>query len=257
MYQTDPPRPPQDYLPTMYDLPSEDSEEPGLPDEFHLFQPRLLSETFQPPEYAADLVFTGSDLNLYYDVRHTSWYKRPDWFGVVGVSRFYQQRDLRMSYVIWQEGVSPLVVVELLSLGTEREDLGQTLRAMDQPPPKWEVYERLLRVPYYIVFDRTTNSPRFFQLQGWHYAEVTNLPQPRFWLPDLQLGIGLWEGTYQGIDRQWLRWFDRAGDWILTPVEQENRQVAQERQRAEQEHQRAERLLAQLRSLGVEPDLDT
>ncbi len=36
MYQTDPPRSPKEFLPTMYDLPSEDPEEPGLPDEYHL-----------------------------------------------------------------------------------------------------------------------------------------------------------------------------------------------------------------------------
>jgi hypothetical protein len=40
--QTDPPRPPKETLPTMYDLPSEDPEEPVLPDEFHSLQPRLL-----------------------------------------------------------------------------------------------------------------------------------------------------------------------------------------------------------------------
>ena len=50
MYQTDPPRSPKDVLPTMYDLPSEDPEEPGLPDQFHLLQPRLLDETFRPPK---------------------------------------------------------------------------------------------------------------------------------------------------------------------------------------------------------------
>ncbi|MCY7272615.1 MAG: Uma2 family endonuclease, partial [Phormidesmis sp. CAN_BIN44] len=82
MFQTDPPRSPKDYLPTMYDLPSENPEEPGLPDEFHLLQPRLLEETFLPPDYLSEDVFMGSDLNLYYDVRHTGWYKRPDWFGV-------------------------------------------------------------------------------------------------------------------------------------------------------------------------------
>ncbi|BBD60177.1 hypothetical protein NIES2109_29720 [Nostoc sp. HK-01] len=32
MYQTDPPRPAKEFLPTMYDLPSEDPKEPGLPD---------------------------------------------------------------------------------------------------------------------------------------------------------------------------------------------------------------------------------
>jgi hypothetical protein len=71
---------------------------------------------FCPPNYAPEQVFTASDLNLYYDPRHTNWYKRPDWFAVVGVSRLYEERDLRLSYVMWQEGVRPLVAVELLSL---------------------------------------------------------------------------------------------------------------------------------------------
>ncbi|OBQ33610.1 MAG: hypothetical protein AN487_20005, partial [Anabaena sp. CRKS33] len=36
------PRPVWETMPTMYDLPSENPEEPGLPDEFHDFQPQLL-----------------------------------------------------------------------------------------------------------------------------------------------------------------------------------------------------------------------
>ena len=106
MYQSDvyskpsyEPLPPQQTLPTMYDLPSEDPEEPGLPDEFHLLQPELLRSTSRPPSYTEDNVFTGSDLNLYYDNKHTQWYKRPDWFAVLGVSRFYEQTELRLSYV--------------------------------------------------------------------------------------------------------------------------------------------------------------
>jgi Uma2 family endonuclease len=83
MYQVDPPRPPKETLPTMYDLKSEDPEEPGVPDEFHLWQARLLDETFRPPAYPIDEVFTASDLNLYYDARHSQWYKRPDWFALV------------------------------------------------------------------------------------------------------------------------------------------------------------------------------
>ena len=44
-------------LPTMYDLPSEEPGEPGLPDEFHLYQPQLLRETFQPaPKGARDKI---------------------------------------------------------------------------------------------------------------------------------------------------------------------------------------------------------
>ena len=126
--QTDPPRPPQETLPTMYDLPSENPEEPGLPDEFHYLQPQLLSATLRLADYATDETFSVGDMNLYYDVHHPYWYKRPDWFAVVGVPRLYEKRDIRLSYVVWQEGISPFVIVELISPGTEKEDLGETKR---------------------------------------------------------------------------------------------------------------------------------
>lgn len=253
MHQTNPPPSPKDILPTMYDLPSENSEEPGLPDEFHDLQPELLRLTCYPPTYPVDQVFMASDLNLYYDPRHPQWYKRPDWFLVVGVPRLYEQRDLRLSYVIWQEGVNPSVVVELLSPGTEEEDLGQRLRENDQPPTKWEVYERILRIPYYVLYSRYDHQLRVFRLVAGRYEEA-ELPQSRIWLPELELGMGLWEGRYQEIQGLWLRWFDALGNWIPTPqeLEEQERQRAnreslraeQERRRAEQERQRAEELEA-------------
>ncbi len=153
-------------LPTMYDLPSEDPEDPGLPDLFHLSQPRLLDETFRSPICPADIVLTATDLNLYYDAYQTRWYKRPDWFLVLGVASGSQQSDLRLSYVTWQETVNPFLVVELLSPGTEAEDLGQTLREVNQPPTKWQVYEQILRIPYYVVFDRYTLSVSLVSVSG-------------------------------------------------------------------------------------------
>ena len=84
----------------------------------------------------------------------------------------------------------------------------------------------------------------------------------RLWLPEAGLGLGLWAGAYQGIERQWLRFYDAHGGWIPTLVErerqrteQERQQAEQERQRAEQERHRAERLVAQLKALGIEPEL--
>jgi Uma2 family endonuclease len=234
MYQIDPLSPLQSGLPTMYDLPSEDHNEPGLPDEVHAFQPQLLRETFQSSLYPPDEVFIGTDINLYYDVRHTQWHKRPDWFAVLGVPRAVQQADLRWSYVVWQEGVNPFVVVELLSPGTESEDLGQTLREINQPPTKWEVYERILRIPYYIIFDRYTNRLRAFHLVATHYTEL-NLPNQKLWLEDVQLGLGVWEGTYADAHGSWLRCYDASGDWIPTLAEAAN----QEHQRADQAQQQA------------------
>jgi Uma2 family endonuclease len=244
----------------MYDLPSEDPEEAGLPDEFHDLQPQLLSATLRLSDYSKDQIFTGTDLNLYYDVRHPQWYKRPDWFLVVGVPRLYDGMDLRSSYVIWQEGVDPFVVVELLSPGTEKEDLGEYAElgeegdltianpkfitsadaapeaengqeTRDIPPRKWEVYEQILRVPYYIVFSRYTNRLRFFQLTGGRYQEQALEPtHPRIWIPELGLGLGLWQGEFEGVTRQWLRWYDDQGNWIPTDAERATQAESQLRQ---------------------------
>jgi Uma2 family endonuclease len=205
-------------LPTMYDLPSEDSEEPGLPDEFHDFQPKLLRETCVPPTYPNSELFAGADLNLYYDSRHPGWYKRPDWFLCLGVTPGLTQEALRWSYVIWQEGIAPFLVVELLSPGTEDEELGRTVREIGKPPTKWEVYERILRVPFYVVYDRYENLLQVFGLQNGRYQPVA-LANSRFWCEELQLGLGVWHGVYQSVEGQWLRWYDVADQWILTDAE--------------------------------------
>ena len=268
----------------MYDLPSEEIGDPGMPDEFHVRQAILLDETFIPPALSPDEVFSAVDMNLYYNVRRTDWYKRPDWFAVIGVSRLYEGRDSRLSYVVWQEEVAPLIVVELLSPRTEKEDLGQTLREVNQSPTKWEVYERILRVPYYIVFGRQADELRVFKLSGPQYAEVAG-HGGRYWIPEAELGLGLWRGNYKGQERLWLRWYDAQDHWIPTnaerakqerqSAEQEYQRAEQERrekeasllrearsfqqaeqaeQRAEQERQRAERLAEMLRQLGHDPN---
>ncbi|MDM8561889.1 hypothetical protein QUF54_00880, partial [Candidatus Marithioploca araucensis] len=57
----------------------------------------------------------------------------------------------------------------------------------------------------------------------------------RFWLPKIQLGLGLWSGTYHEIEHRWLRWFDKNG-WI--PTSQESLEA--ETQRADVAEQRAQ-----------------
>jgi Uma2 family endonuclease len=251
---------PVNTLPTMYDLPSENAEEMGLPDEFHDFQPDLLRETCRP---SAEDFFMGADLNLYYDVDHTAWYKRPDYFLAIGVPASTSPENGRQSYVVWQEGVNPFLMVELLSPGTEAEDLGQTLRVVGKPPTKWQVYEQVLQVPYYAVFDELSNQFRMFCLQGGQYVEATISGQG-FWLPEIELGLGIWAGSYQGMSNRWLRWYDRSGNWILTNEEekllakqeadQERQRADREQQRAESAEQRAELLAAKLRDLGINVD---
>ncbi|MCL1466213.1 Uma2 family endonuclease [Argonema galeatum] len=239
--QIEPPLPAKRTLPTMYDLPSENREESGLPDEFHGLQSQLLGRTLRLTDYRPDRIFVGSDLNLYYDVRHSLWYKRPDWFLVLDVPRLYEGIDLRSSYVIWQEGANPFVVVELLSPGTEKEDLGEFTESegantsdfneteesngqatREMPPLKWDVYERILRVPYYAVFSRYTDRLRGFKLDGGRYREqAINADNPQFWMDELNLGLGVWQGEFEGISRRWLRWYDASGNWVPTDAELE------------------------------------
>ena len=214
-------------LPTMYDLPSEDPEEPGLPDIFHGLQPQLLDETLYLPQYADDGVFYAFDLNLYYDPEHTGWYKRPDWFFALA-PRLYKGLVARSSYVMWEELVAPTVVIEFLSPGTEAEDLGPFVQnprrrrgsKLGKPPAKFVVYEKILKIPNYIVFDNATKRLRFFRLVGDRYEEQVVSPNnPRLWVPELNLGLGLTLSTVRGFTNPWLRWCDASGHFFPTPAE--------------------------------------
>lgn len=257
--QVDPPRSPRETLPTMYDLPSENPQEPGVPDVFHDLQPQLLSSSLRLREYSRENWFTASDLNLYYDVNHPLWYKRPDWFLAVDVPHLYEGEDLRRSYVVWQEGKNPYVVIEFLSPGTEMEDLGrfydqtaqvtnpasstaaanpvesdsknnseQPITTPPTPPTKLEVYERYLRVPHYLVYSRYTQRLRYFKLDGGQYQEQPlNANNPIVWLADLEIGLGIWQGVFEAVPGFWLRWCDQEGIWLLTDAEQSQVQLLQ------------------------------
>jgi len=250
-----PPLTPGKTLPTMYDLPSDNPEEPGLPDEFHFLQPLLLYLTFQPTTWSPELVYSAADLNLYYDANNPRWYKRPDWFGVVGVPRFYEGQDLRLSYVTWQEKANPFVLVELLSPGTEDEDLGKITKEV-KTPSKWDVYEKILRIPYYIVFSRYANEIQAFQLVGNRYQSI-NLVNGAIPMPALGLSLGLWQGSFREANRLWLRWMTLEGKLIPVPSEAatiaERRASLAEKQAADAQL-RAQQLAERLRELGVNPD---
>ncbi len=79
----------------------------------------------------------------------------------------------------------------------------------------------------------------------------------RYWIPELELFLGIWYGTRLELTINWLRWWDEAGNMLLWSAEQ----AEQERQRAEAaiaqaqvEQQRNESLAAKLRELGIDPD---
>jgi len=90
-------------------------------------------------------------------------------------------------------------------------------------------------------------------------------------IPQLELSLGLWQGSYRGIERLWLRWLTLEGELIpladeeLIVAKQEASAAKQEASAAKQEasaakqeasaaKQRAEQLAARLRELGIDPE---
>jgi hypothetical protein len=66
----------------------------------------------------------------------------------------------------------------------------------------------------------------------------------RFWIPELELFLGIWQGACPGSDiTNWLRWWDSDGNLLLWSSEQ-----------ASLERQRAELLAEKLRELGIDPE---
>ncbi len=215
----------------MFDLPFEDPEDEdgGLADTFHGLQPQLLDETLSLPQYPEDRTYRAFDLNIYYDPEHTGWNKRPDWFLVVGAHRLYQGLVPRWSYVMWEEKIAPTIVIEFLSRGTEGEDLGRfydktrPIRKKGKPPEKFVVYEEILKIPHYIVYDWRTTKLRYFRLLNGRYEEQQISPDnPKVWIPELNLGMGLRTESFRGIVQPWLRWCDESGIFFPTPTETAN-----------------------------------
>ena len=139
------------------------------------------------------------------------------------------------SFVVWDEGVSPSLIVELLSEGTDKEDLGLTESQPGKAPTKWNVYEQILKVPNYVVYDRHKDILRAYRLVQGQYQAI-EIKNERIWMPELKVELGLWQGDYQGITRKWLRWVDEHENWIPTPEE------------------KVTRLAQRLREMGIDPD---
>ncbi|MFM6689855.1 MAG: hypothetical protein ACKPH9_28120, partial [Dolichospermum sp.] len=97
----------------------------------------------------------------------------------------------------------------------------------------------------------------YYQLEN----ERSELKQPdengRHWMESMELVLGPWHGPKEGRTGYWLRWWDQTGNllpWALELIEEERQRAEQERQRAEHERQEKERLIAYLKTQGVDPD---
>lgn len=170
----------------------------------------------------------------------------------VEIERDFRQKSNR-SYFVWEMGKPPDVAIEVVSNQFGNE-LGSKLRDY-----------AAIGVSYYAVFDPFAQlgdrSLRVFGLHEGHYQEMSlvlgNNAQSLFWLEQVELGLLVRSGEYEGKQDIWLRWCDRNGEIYLGGRElakQASELAKQAEASLSQERQKSERLAEQLKKLGFEPE---
>jgi Uma2 family endonuclease len=233
-------------LPTQDDLPDGD----GVPmeTERHKKQMDLLVDSLEP--WLGERGYVGGNMFVYFSPKQlkNEEFKGPDVFVTLGLGN-----QERKSWVVWEEGKSPDVVIELLSESTAKKD----------KTSKKDVYQNQLKVAEYFWFD-PFNPDDFlgFELRGGVYEELPFL-NDCFISKKLGLKLILWRGLYRNVETTWLRWATLDGELVLLPreiatqrAEAETQRAEAATQRAKQEQQRADRLAQILREQGIDPDKD-
>lgn len=239
-------------LPSEFDLP--DSDDQPVDNELQLLLPTLLRAILSLAWADRQNWFLGVNLGLYYDPELPAI--GPDAFLSVGVPRYRgDEQGLRLSYLIWQERVVPQWTLEIVSKKPGGE--------YDEKLKKYAA----IGVLYYVIYNpdcwrRDKHEPfEVYRLEQGQYVRQIGEP---FWMPEIGLGIGRGAGLHEGIDREWLYWFDQLGNRYPAPIdvigrerqlrfEMERRWLAEQQARREAE-QRLQELLERLRQQGIDPE---
>jgi Uma2 family endonuclease len=178
--------------------------------------------------YAADPnVYVSGNLLLYYVPGNKRRHVSPDVFVVKGVPK--RQRPY---YLLWEEGKSPNLVIEVTSSSTRSEDVKK----------KFLLYQDVLKVHEYFLFDPFEDyldpSLRGYRLRQGKYNPIRPLAGR---LPSSILRVHL---ERDGLD---LRLYDpRSAKWLPTP-EERIVQTEEKMAQAEAENARLQRELEALR----------
>ncbi len=229
------------------------SDEPPLESDLHRDQIELLLACLKWWWRERTDFYATGNLTIYFSPEHmtTRDFRGPDFFVVLGT-----ENRPRKSWVLWaEEGKYPNVIIELLSNSTAKVDKGL----------KKQLYQDTFRTPEYFWFHPDTLEFQGFCLVGGQYQPIEPNEQDWLWSQQLELFVGVRESK--------LRFFSPQGQLIPTPqerAEQEKQekelaqqqaelaqqQTQEERQQRELAQQRVEELLARLKQLGVEPDME-
>jgi len=214
-----------------------------LPDDFvlddkpvdNINQPSLAAALTESLEIARKLpanALITTNYGICATVNQKMVVKAPDWAYVPSIR--VPREEVKRSYTPRLQGDIPAIVMEFLS-DTEG---GEYSSKPTYPPGKWFFYQRVLEVPNYVIFEPDAGELEVYQLDDSAQYQLQNPDaNNRYWIAQLGVFLGVWQGTRENRTGYWLRWWDENGELLLWGSE------------------RAERLAAQLRAAGIEPEV--
>ena len=152
----------------------------------------------------------------------------PHGFLSVGVERI-KGKNLRLSYVTWEENiVVPFLAIEVVSK-TPGGEYKEKKRKYAQ-----------CGILYYAIYAPARGRKQKLILYRLNRERKYELQEDNpLWMPEIGLGIGTGVGSFQGITREWLYWYNQKGNRYPT-IEEAQQQEQQARQRAEARRQEVE-----------------
>lgn len=165
----------QEILPLEKDLPSEVWP---MESSLHALQLRLLVSLLEWYWRDRNGFFIGDNLTIYFSYQQTKThdFRGPDFFVVKDTERRH-----RKSWVVWEEGKLPDIIIELLSDSTAANDRGL----------KKDLYAQRLRTPEYFWFSPDTGEFAGFRLNGFQYEEIPLDERGWRWSEVLSLYLGI------------------------------------------------------------------
>jgi len=227
---------PLDCLPSSAELP--DSDDTPVDNELQILIPNLLLAILAEIWQNRDDWFFGINMGVYYAPSKPAIV--PDGFLSLGVERFIGENG-RSSYVFWEEdGIPPILALEVVS---------QTYNG-EYEQKKIDYAE--LGILYYVIYAPTRLRRKRQRLEVYRLVDgkYDLLVGEKIWMPEIGLGIGRERGSYQGITREWLFWYDEQGHRYLTPEEVK----VEQKQQLEQTQQQLQELLTKLKERGIDPN---
>jgi Uma2 family endonuclease len=217
------------YLPTADELP--DSDETPVDNELQNDIPNILLNLLRWIwRDRCDWVW-GVDMGVYYEPNleqpESSKSIVPDGFLAIGVEQKRPDEGGRSSYVLWQDKVLPILVLEVVSK-TYNGEYEQKLKDY-----------QALGILYYAIYNpfsgkrglhENRQALEVYKLKDGKYelmSSVSLLAERgrMVWLSEISLGIGYERGVQGDWERNWLYWYDQGG--VRYPTDAERAEQAE------------------------------